>query len=266
MNTEIPYEAKMNERNRNRQLVVIIQNTAKWMDVLAHDCNGLLNNINWVSKIMLDEKAGADFLSKDAFVELNQTTQHNIFAIKSIQTYCQVMKMVAEKADEVKDPMMVSEGLLFTSIPRMAVLNTVYNGLKISVSRAFARVLIFLISKMLEAAEVTGRVEHPIQIVIKTLDQNGLHVTVSSDGLIWPCGIWSHSEKDSMSPLSDARLWPRQMFDEMLALVGGEQMSKRSPVSLTEEGYRPKFGNALIQQELDDRHFEFSLPLGLGRH
>lgn len=232
------------------------------MELLYHECNGLFSNINWVSRMMQDEKAAENALPEGVFGELNHATQKNIYILKEVHSYIQVMNALAETRVNAGDMVILNESMLLTSVPTMLELNVQYNGMTLKVSRAFAKVLTFLLKKVLEMAEQAGIEGRQINIAFHVNADRAIHVCVSSAALFWHHELWEQQNLSSLTAIrAEPAEWTKQMFYELLALAGGEILSGCTQQrSFSHEGRRPRLATELIQREISAQYLEFAIP------
>ncbi|UAY55141.1 hypothetical protein [Arachidicoccus terrestris] len=263
----LPGVRPINDNKRIKQLATIVHNTGRWMDVLYHECNGLFGNMNWVSRIMQEEAEDQDVLVKETFAELNRLTQKNIYTLKTIHSYIDIMNTVANTNVSSGDLVILSEAILLTSVPGMKQLDIQCSGLPLKVTRTFAKVVAFLLNKVLEISEQAGFDGGSIKIVFNDQKRAYLCICISSSALFWHHELW---EQNLLSPLhelpSDPSKWSGQIFYEMLALVEGKVVSGCTQQrNFTTVGRKPRLATELIQREISPQHLEFLIPFGLGR-
>lgn len=263
----LPGMRPINDGKRNKQLATIIHNTGRWMDILYHECNGLFGNMNWVSRIMQEEAEDQALLTKETFAELNRITQKNIYTLKAIHSYIDIMRTVADSSMSAGDLVILNEAILLTSVPGMKQLDIQCSGLPLKVTRVFAKVVAFLLNKMLEISGQTGFDGRQVKIVFNYQQQAYLCICVSSSALFWHHELW---EQRSLSPVtelsSSPSQWSGQIFYEMLSLIEGKIVSGCTQQrSFTNADRRPRLATELIQREISPQHLEFFIPFGLGR-
>lgn len=238
------------------------------MGILYHECNGLFSNMNWISGLMDEQSGLPDELPKEAFGELNRLTGHNIHTLKTIYGYCQLMRAVANAGNEKEDVVMLNEAMLLASLKGRDRIDLQYSGKTLKVTRTFAKVLAFLLNKVLEVVIQSGIDGKKLNLTIN--DSKGdhrLHICFSSSALFWHHELWEQCEADPQRSLPSApETWPLQMVYELLALVGGEIVSGcTGQRNFRTEDRRPRLATELIQREISPQHLAFVIPLGLGR-
>lgn len=265
--TKLPHEIRRDDHKRNRQLTTIIHHTTRWMEVLFHECNGVFSNINWVSRIMQDDREAEKVLPEGTFGELNHAAQKSIYILKEVHNYIQVMNALSDVKANAEDMVILNESMLLTSVPKMAELNVQYNAMTIKVSRAFAKVLTFLLNKMLDMARQAGLEDRPINIAFTANEQQAIHVCVSSSELFWHHELWEQRSQSSLAAIrAEPAEWTKQMFYELLALAGGKVLSGCTQQrSFSHSGRRPRLATELIQREISAQYLEFSVPFVLER-
>ena len=262
--TELPREIRINENKSNRQLRTIVQTTKRWLDLLFHECNGLVGNVKWMTQ-MMGEDATEAALPKAVFKELNQNTQNNIDTLKAIQQYIQILNVVAEKDSVSTDSIILNKPMLVTSVPGLAANNVSFDLIQMEVTRDFARVVSFLLQKLLEYILATQANDRQLHISMERRHDSQLVVRVAGSALFWHHEFWEKRTHGGESPLqSRPDQWPRLMFYELLDLVGAKILSGCSePRDFTSRVSRPKLASELISQEISSQFLAFSIPLDL---
>lgn len=261
---EFPSEKRIQDNIRNRQLAAIIRYTHKWMEVLFHESFGLLGNVNWVSKVMQEEFPNRESLPIETFAELNLTSQKDIYTFKEIYCYMQLMNVIADKRINQDDFVILNEDMLLAAIPRLSKWKIPVKGLNLKVSRAFTKVVIFLLKKLLDVAQQSGNDQQHLSIVF-TRNKYMVDICVSSPALFWNHELWAQQFSSVADEIpSDTSHWPRQMFYEILALVDGKISSGcKQQRRFSMAGHHLESDPELIQSELDHRDLEFSIPFAL---
>ncbi|GAB3350552.1 hypothetical protein GCM10027566_08020 [Arachidicoccus ginsenosidivorans] len=261
--TELPRERSTIDPKNSDQLKVIIYNSEKWLEILFHNFSGLLGNINWVTRLM-DQNLEQDSLPENTFKELNLTTQHNIYTLKVIQNYIQVLNaLAAQKEGTNAEMVMLTESMLLTSIPKMGKLSVQINGLPIKATRVFVKVLCFLLSKV---AEVQTTLTEPLVISIKEQDGGQmLQVGVSAAAFNLDEDFLKENGSISAARLGeDTSKWATKMFYEILAVAGGKllnsSLQQKNTVLQDQENC---LKTAVPGTQISQQYLVFSLPYNL---
>jgi len=265
--TESPPERRINEWKENDQLEQIILNNNKWLEFLFHEFNGLLGNINWITRLM-ENKPEQDDLPSNTFAELNLTTQQNIYTLKVIQQYTQVLNEIAQFNRFNADEVLLGESTILNYIPQMKPFQVELIGLPIEVSSAFAKVLAFLLSKVLEVMATQKMAAPFLSVHFDASDYRTLRVYISGTGIDWDASGWNNPQAGFSPALQrgDANEWARQMFFEVLQVTGGKLLSGcngNTHEGITGKAFRPENEPGQRQSEL--QYVAFCVPYGLER-
>lgn len=227
MNTkkaEIPRENIKDDHYNSAQLHSIIQKTAKWMDLLFHDFNGLLGNVNWVTSIMVDDASGL-VLSKDVFKELNLTTLGNISTLKLVQQYIRVLLALADKDLSKFDTEELNQATLTAIIPKLERLKSVYTGEPFNVTPAFIRVISFLIHKFIRLLENFDTTDNQLTVKLSGPDSGKVFIKITAPSLFLRYDFWEPvTGKDDALRFTEPFEIEKRMFFELLTLVGGRML------------------------------------------
>ena len=264
--TKLPHEICRDQRIENRQLTTIIKNTSKWMEVLHHDCNGLFGNVHWVTRMMQEDITSIEQLPEELFGELNLSTQNAIYTLKTVYNYFRIMEVIADQKQGAKDIIIMNEPMVRDAVTKSLSFSVRFSGLPINVTRKFANVLTFLLSRMLEATAQNGLNRGPLDITFKPDNENKLLcIAVTGKELFWHHDLWIQATASSKEKIaSQPEGWNRQIFYELLHLVNGKILS-----GVTHQGNflpsnrRPELASDIIQKEISKQNLEFMIPFNL---
>jgi len=262
--TELPSEIRINDKKHNRQLRTIVQITNRWLNVLFHESNGLLSNVNWISQLLGDDINDAD-LPKAVFRELNQNTQKNIYTLRVIQQYIQVLNVVAEKNNQPNDYIILNKALLLTSVPRLEPETVSFGTSSIEVTRTFARVLSFLLQKLIDHISAFQDRDSQLHITLDLNQEDLFYVRIEGSASFWHHELWENGIFELNEPVTThSDHWPKVMFYELLSMVGGKVLSGfNGQRDFTSRTKKPKLASELINKEISGNYLAFCLPLNL---
>ena len=264
--SELSEEKRITEIGKIRQLELITQHTGRWMSVLFHECNGLLSNVNWISRIMQQDSSKSDLLPNGTFEELNQTSQKAAMYLKSIHSYLQLLTTIAGRFQKSEDVMQLDAAVLIRLNPQFKRLNFSFTSTYIEVSKTFLKVLNFLLTKIVEVSMLSGVDPERLNFLFEFRSHRRLKLSVFSSSSFWQHDFGRKLPNGSFNQIPhepSARHY--QMFYELMGIVGADVKSGcNEQRSFSTESLRPRTASELIQREISANHLEISIPLGLG--
>ena len=263
-NTELSGEQELTDIGKLRQLEMITHLTGRWMGVLFHDCNGVLSNVNWISRISQDEQ-GFELLPTGTFEELTKSSEKGIHSLKSIYTHIQLLNKVGARS-QVKEDLIGFDLPLLTSInPLFKQFNFSITNHPIFVSSVFLDVLNYLLKQVVACINALDVKPLDLKFLLDTTDEKRLHVILGSTTSFWTHIEYKDKVYNEQLSLGDSIFsQPCQMFYELMELVGGTiHMGSKMKTYLEVDQVLGREDLGLLHQENSVNRLSFSIPFEL---